>query len=92
MNQWFQHFPILPVAVPLLAGAAMLMLRDARRRTRLALGFASLVAQLAIAIVLLCLTAGFIPSNWPGGVGVYLLGDWPAPFGIVAVVPTTKTP
>ncbi len=91
MNQWFQHFPILPVAIPLLAGAAMLMLRDSRRRTRLTFGFISIVAQLAVAIVLLCLAAGYIPNNWPNGVGVYLLGDWPAPFGIVAVVDRLST-
>lgn len=91
MNQWLQHFPILPVAVPLLSGAAMLMLRDSRRRTRIVFGLTSIVAQLAVAITLLCLTAGFIPSDWPGGVGVYLLGDWPAPFGIVAVVDRLST-
>ncbi len=91
MNQWLQHFPILPVAIPLLAGASMLMLRDSRRRTRLAFGFISVAVQLAVAVVLLCLAAGYIPSNWPNGVGVYLLGDWPAPFGIVAVVDRLST-
>ena len=25
-------------------------------------------------------------AGWPGGVGVYLVGDWAAPFGIVLVV------
>lgn len=91
MNVWFEHLPILPVAIPLAVGALMLMLRDSQRRTRLVLSFASLAAQLYVAVTLLCLTAGYIPTNWPNGVGVYLLGDWPAPFGIVAVVDRLST-
>src|SRR3546814_2328840 len=52
----------------------------------LAMGFLSIAAQIYLAITLFSLSAGYLPSNWPDGVGVYLLGDWPAPFGIVAVV------
>src|SRR5690554_4628560 len=81
-----QHIPILPVVIPLICGALMLVIRDGNRRGRLTLGFISIAGQLAVAVTLLCLSAGFLPSNWPDGVGVYLLGDWPAPFGIVAVV------
>src|SRR5690606_9065779 len=81
-----QHLPILPVVIPLMCGALMLVIRDGNRRGRLAIGFLSIAGQLATAIALLCMTAGYLPTNWPDGVGVYLLGDWPAPFGIVAVV------
>ncbi|HLV28648.1 MAG TPA: monovalent cation/H+ antiporter subunit D [Burkholderiaceae bacterium] len=86
MSAWMQHFPILPVVIPLFCGALMLVVRDGNRRGRVTLGFLSIVAQLGVAISLLAMSAGFIPTNWPDGVGVYLLGDWPAPFGIVAVV------
>ncbi|NYT65968.1 monovalent cation/H+ antiporter subunit D [Alcaligenaceae bacterium] len=85
MTSWFQHLPILPVAIPMLAGAAMLLLRDSQRQARLALSLVSIVAQILLALTLLCLTSGLLSSNWPNGVGVYLLGDWPAPFGIVVV-------
>src|SRR5690606_37730369 len=81
-----QHLPILPVVIPLMSGALMLLVRDGHRRGRLTLGILSILGQLATAITLLCLTAGYLPNTWPDGVGVYLLGDWPAPFGIVAVV------
>jgi multicomponent K+:H+ antiporter subunit D len=91
VNPWLEHFPILPVAVPLVAGALMLMLRDSQRRTRLVLSLFSIVAQVGLAITLLFMTAGFIATDWPDGVGVYLLGDWPAPFGIVAVVDRLST-
>jgi multicomponent K+:H+ antiporter subunit D len=67
-------------------GAAMLLLRDSQRRARLALAAISIVTQMIVAVVLLRMADGAIPSDWPGGVGVYLLGDWPAPFGIVVVV------
>ncbi|HUH59834.1 MAG TPA: monovalent cation/H+ antiporter subunit D [Candidimonas sp.] len=91
MNVWIEHFPILPVAVPLVAGALMLMLRDSQRPARLALSLISIVAQIGLAVALLCMTAGYIATDWPDGVGVYLLGDWPAPFGIVAVVDRLST-
>ena len=91
MNEWLQHTPILPVAVPLLFGALMLLVNDSHRYTRLTLGFVSIAAQIYCAITLFCLSAGYIPSNWPNGVGVYLLGDWTAPFGIVVVVDRLST-
>src|SRR5690606_5305517 len=81
-----QHLPILPVVIPLVCGALLLLVRDANRRARLTLAFVSITAQLVTAIALLCMVSGYLPTNWPNGVGVYLLGDWPAPFGIVAVV------
>ncbi len=86
MTGWMQHLPILPVVIPLICGALMLVVRDGHRRGRLTLGFISIASQLAVSITLLFATAGYIPNDWPGGVAVYLLGDWPAPFGIVAVV------
>ena len=41
--------------------------------------------QLAVAVVLLYLTSDAAPFIWPDGIGVYPLGGWPAPFGIVLV-------
>ncbi|GAB2898705.1 monovalent cation/H+ antiporter subunit D [Paralcaligenes sp. KSB-10] len=86
MNGWLQHLPIFPVAVPLMAGALMLLFKETRRLTRLGIGLVSVLIQLAAAVGLLCLTAGAVPNLWPDGIGVYLLGDWPAQFGIVVVV------
>ena len=91
MSAWFEHLPILPVIVPLAFGAAMLLMRDSHRRAKLALGIISMLVQLVVATTLLRITDGTIPSDWPNGVGVYLLGDWPAPFGIVVVVDRLST-
>ncbi len=86
MNLLSQHLPIFPVAIPMMAAALMMMLRDKRRHYKLLIAFASLLAQLICAIYLLLLADGTLAPIWPQAVGVYLLGDWPAPFGIVLVV------
>ncbi|MFP3803209.1 cation:proton antiporter, partial [Paraburkholderia sp. SIMBA_027] len=78
--------PILPIITPLLAGAVMLLLADTSRYARGAIAMVSTLAQLAAAIALLAVAGGVVPGVWPDGVGVYLVGDWPAPFGIVLVV------
>src|SRR5690606_41026857 len=88
---WFDHLPILPIAIPLVAAAIMLLLRDTHRRARLLISMVSLVAQFAVALVLFGMVLGNIDNNWVNGVGVYLLGDWPAPFGIVVVVDRLTT-
>ncbi|AYR19696.1 monovalent cation/H+ antiporter subunit D [Alcaligenes faecalis] len=81
-----QHLPVLPVAIPMVAAALMVMLRDKRRHYKLLIAFGSLLAQLFCAVYLLLLADGTLAPIWPQSVGVYLLGDWPAPFGIVLVV------
>jgi len=85
MSGLLPHLPILPVALPLLASALLLMLRDSRHRTRLALSGLSSVGQLVVALMLLYMSTGGYEDLWPQHVAVYLLGDWQAPFGIVFV-------
>lgn len=85
MNALLTHFPILPVVIPLVVGGLLIVIKDTHRHFRLALSFASIALQLAVAIQLLFITSGYQPDLWPYQVAVYLLGDWPAPFGIVAV-------
>ncbi|MDY0272427.1 MAG: monovalent cation/H+ antiporter subunit D [Advenella sp.] len=80
------HLPILPVAVPMMAGALMLLLKDSRRKALTGLAFLSVFIQFAVAVTLLFMTAGSIPNDWNNHIGVYLLGNWVAPFGIVFVV------
>lgn len=81
----FQHLPILPVALPLVTGAALLLLRETRRPLKLAVCIASLASQIWVALLLLQAVNHQL-ARGDDGVTVYLLGDWPAPFGIVAVV------
>jgi multicomponent K+:H+ antiporter subunit D len=77
------HLMIAPVVLPLLAGAAMLLLDERRRGLKAAISLASTFALVGIAIALLAASASTDPMS---RVGVYRLGNWPAPFGIVLVV------
>lgn len=86
MNFWLQHLPIVPVVVPLLAGAAMLLFGESHRKRRAVLALTSTLVQFAAAVTLLIMTTDAVTSIWPQGIGVYAIGSWPAPFGIVLVV------
>ena len=86
MNAILQHLVVLPILVPLLCAAGMLFLPEVRRRARVALALVSAVLQLLIAIALLYLTSDAAHFIWPEGIGVYAIGNWDAPFGIVLVV------
>jgi multicomponent K+:H+ antiporter subunit D len=79
------HLMVVPVLVPLVVGAALLFLGE-QRRARIALAVSSLVVQSLAAVALLYLTTDAMPHMWTEGVGVYALGAWPTPFGIVFVV------
>ena len=86
MNALLRHIVVLPIIVPLLAGTLMFFVAEARRSLRVGLALASVLAQLAAGVALLYLTSDAAPYIWPEGIGVYPIGGWPAPFGIVLVV------
>ena len=86
MNLLLQHLVVLPIIVPLVTGAALLFLAESRRIARVTLALVSVLIQLCIGVGLLYLTSDAAPFIWPEGVGVYAIGHWPAPFGIVLVV------
>src|SRR5690606_31529665 len=70
-----------PVLLPLLVGASILLLEERRRRLKAGLNLLATLALVGVSIALLQLAQGN-----GSGVGVYLLGNWPAPFGIVLVL------
>ena len=72
------HLAVLPVALPLLAGALTLLLSRHAGGVR-AITVVSLSSLLMMSLVLLGQTAG--GASW-----TYMLGDWPAPFGIALAV------
>jgi len=72
------HLVVLPVVLPLAAGALMLLLDERRNALKAAISLMALLALLAVALALVRLAdAATAP--------VYALGNWPAPFGIVLV-------
>ena len=73
------HAAIVSVLVPSACAALMVLVGDRRLRLQRALGLASCVTLVWIAIAAVLRTSS-------GAIDVYRLGDWPAPFGIVLVL------
>jgi multicomponent K+:H+ antiporter subunit D len=73
------HLAMLPIVVPLAAGALSLILDEGRLALKAAIGIGATLVLIATGVALVQV-ADAIP------VTVYRVGDWPAPFGIVLVV------
>jgi len=69
---------VAPVLIPLAAGAGLLVLEKRAPRVQFAVALAATLATLAVAVKLFAHAA-------TGAVDAYLLGNWPAPYGIVLV-------
>jgi multicomponent K+:H+ antiporter subunit D len=79
------HLIILPILLPLVAGALLLLFDERRHALKALISLASTVMLMGIAFSLLRLADG-APSDVVAATGVYHLGNWPAPFGIVLVL------
>ena len=75
-----QHLMLAPVLLPLLVAALMLLLGEERHRLKMALNVGSCAVLLGVSCLLLLRAAN---EGAPQAVGVYLPGNWQAPFGIV---------
>ncbi len=74
-----QHLPALPVLIPLLAGALILLVERRGIVPQRVVAWASMAALLVVAVLLLRVAD-------QGPLLVYLLGDWPARLGIALMV------
>ncbi|MDD9707655.1 monovalent cation/H+ antiporter subunit D [Seohaeicola sp. SP36] len=75
MNHWI----IAPVLLPPLVGAVIILAARYQVALQRVFSVASTVALAGIAI-------GLLVQSMSGQIGVYELGNWPAPFGIVLVL------
>lgn len=80
IDRLLPHLIIAPIALPMLTAGLMLLLREERQHTKVTLNIVSTFLGLVIAVLLLVQAKD--PAQ-PHGLGVYLPGNWPAPFGIV---------
>jgi len=78
MSAWSDHLVVLPVVLPLAAGALMLFLDERRHALKGAISVGSTLLLMAAAVELLLRAQAPVAH-------VYSLGDWAAPFGIVLV-------
>ena len=76
------HLPVLPILVPLVLAALMLLVNERHRELKAGIGIAGTSTLVLISLILLNLVGA---EGGPATV-VYQLGDWQAPFGIVLVV------
>ena len=79
MTALHQHLPVVPVVLPLVTAALLLLIDEQRRTLKGSISLASAAILLGTATMLV-LRIDASPML------VYALGDWPAPFGIVLVV------
>ncbi|MDR8384430.1 monovalent cation/H+ antiporter subunit D [Pseudomonas sp. JL2] len=77
------HLIAAPILLPLLTAALMLMLGEKHRPLKARINLFSSLLGLGIAMLLLHWTQD---QALPASIGVYLPGNWQAPFGIVLVV------
>lgn len=77
------HLIIAPIVLPLIIGAALMLIDDRRRPLKATLSVATTVALLVLALALLQRASGL--TTMPETAS-YALGNWPAPFGIVLVL------
>jgi len=80
---WMQHLIILPVLLPLVCGALLILINEKRHQFKFVVNFSSVLLQLGIAVALVYLTDS---GHWTEGIGIYLAANWSAPFGIALVV------
>ena len=73
------HAVVLPIVLPLAAGAITLMIDEERVVLRAAISIANTLLLLIVAVALVHLADESFAT-------VYRLGNWPAPFGIVLVL------
>lgn len=72
------HLPVLPVLIPMFAGALLLLMARSSMTLKRSLSVVATLAQLPLAWMLM--------AQADAGLTVYALGNWEPPFGIVLVV------
>ncbi len=74
------HLAMLPIILPLIVGASLLLIDERRRTLKAILALATTLVLLMVAIQLV------IVADTSGAVTVYRLGNWDLPFAIVLVL------
>lgn len=81
MNGWSHHLIVAPILIPLAAAAILLFIDERQRVAKAMVSLASTLLLITVAFILFRIESG--PNGYEG---VYLLGNWAAPFGVVLVL------
>ena len=81
MIGWEHHLIIAPILVPVITAAVLLFIDERQRTAKSMVSLASVLILCAISFILFRIES--TPNDFDG---VYLLGNWVAPFGIVLVL------
>lgn len=85
MTGWADHLIVLPILLPLV-GAALMLLFDERRHMLKVMTSLATVAGLVLVSFLLLRGAAATGFGGEPATRAYLVGNWPAPYGIVFVI------
>ncbi|RYZ10898.1 MAG: monovalent cation/H+ antiporter subunit D [Comamonadaceae bacterium] len=85
------HLVAAPILLPMFTAAVMLLLGEQRRRAKSALSVISGLLGMLVSLALLRWVNAPDTGGGPGSIGIYLPGNWPAPFGIVLVADRLAT-
>ena len=83
--EWSRHLLILPVLLPLVTGATLLLIDETRRTLKALINVASTALLLFVTLALMHI-ADAIPTDGAALSLSYAIGGWPAPFAIVLVL------
>ncbi|MBJ6134717.1 monovalent cation/H+ antiporter subunit D [Ochrobactrum sp. Q0168] len=78
---WKSHLIVAPIVLPLVTAAVLLLIDERNRKLKMAINSLSTLGLIGIA----CVLVGMASEKAPEAI-VYLIGNWPAPFGIVLVL------
>ncbi|MFD1198762.1 monovalent cation/H+ antiporter subunit D [Brucella gallinifaecis] len=78
---WKSHLIVAPILLPLVTAAFLLLFDERKRKLKMAINTISIIGLIVIAFTLLGVASDIAPAA-----DVYLIGNWPAPFGIVLVL------
>jgi multicomponent K+:H+ antiporter subunit D len=81
MMDWKSHLIVAPILLPLVTAAVLLLIDERSRKLKMAINSLSTLGLIVIACTLVVMASEKAPEAI-----VYLIGNWPAPFGIVLVL------
>lgn len=83
--EWERHLLVVPVLLPLLAGAALLLLEETRHTLKALVSLGSTTLLLVVAVTLMRMAD--LSPDAAGSMSLsYAVADWPPPFAIVLVL------